>query len=305
MHHEAYSYPPPFTMSRPPSGSPPSFSRFQSALHVYKRRTGRDLPSHPLSSTLQSCDSPDAILAVLREEIPASGQSLHDLDSFSKWLVPTVNVIHAFSASLDEGVSLTLSPANIVFSGIGVLFSVAKDVSSSRDRLVDVFNRIGYFFRRLEIYTGVHPTAAMMDIIVEVMAEVLIILAMATEETKRGQLEKYVKKLIGNTEVEDAMQKLDRLTQEVARIASAERLKNSHGINGTLMRGNDRLRDVNERVRAINSDTQDVGRKVRDVYDRVQTHGVGDKIPGVHNELYHPVDRSSFFSPSCSSYLYS
>jgi len=61
-------------------------------------------------------------------------------------------------------------------------------VSSSQDKLVDLFNRIGYFFRRLEIYTGIPPTSAMMDIIVEIMVEVLSILAMATHELKRGQL---------------------------------------------------------------------------------------------------------------------
>ena len=38
------------------------------------------------------------------------------------------------------------------------------------------------------IYTGITPTTAMTDIIVDIMVEVLTILAMATKEVKRGRL---------------------------------------------------------------------------------------------------------------------
>ena len=59
---------------------------------------------------------------------------------------------------------------------------------ASRDKLLDLFNRIEHFFHRLEIYTSITPTTAMKDIIVEIMVEVLIILAMVTKEVKRGRL---------------------------------------------------------------------------------------------------------------------
>ena len=51
-----------------------------------------------------------------------------------------------------------------------------------------IFNRIERFFHRLEIHTGVIPSAAMRGIILEIMVEVLTILAVATKETKRGRL---------------------------------------------------------------------------------------------------------------------
>ena len=91
-------------------------------------------------------------------------------------------------------------PASIIFAGIGVLLSVselhgflaqhilkwdlqaAKDVSSGQDKLIDIFNRIEGFFHRLEIYTSITPTTAMADVIVEIMVEVLTILALATNE---------------------------------------------------------------------------------------------------------------------------
>ena len=46
------------------------------------------------------------------------------------------------------------------------------------------------FFRRLETYTQVAPTAEMMDIIIQIMVEVLSILGIATKEIKQGRLSK-------------------------------------------------------------------------------------------------------------------
>jgi hypothetical protein len=64
----------------------------------------------------------------------------------------------------------------------------AKDASSNRDKLIEIFNRIERFFHRLEIYIGITPTTSMRDIIIEIMVEVLTILAIATKEVKRGRL---------------------------------------------------------------------------------------------------------------------
>ena len=51
--------------------------------------------------------------------------------------------------------------------------------------LIDLFSRIERFFRRLESYTEVPPTTAMTGIIVEIMVEVLAILAIATKEIRQ------------------------------------------------------------------------------------------------------------------------
>ena len=96
-------------------------------------------------------------------------------------------------------------PANAIFAGISVLLSVgvsllslvqpivdaalqaANDASASRDKLINILSRIERFFRRLEIYTGITLTTAMTDTIVEIMVEVLTILAITTKEMKRGR----------------------------------------------------------------------------------------------------------------------
>ena len=45
-----------------------------------------------------------------------------------------------------------------------------------------------YFFMRLEKYIAVRPTAAMTDIIVQIMVEVIFILGIATKEIKEGRI---------------------------------------------------------------------------------------------------------------------
>jgi hypothetical protein len=67
----------------------------------------------------------------------------------------------------------------------------AKDIRASKDTVVDIFERIEKFFRRLGVYIAAEPTSEMMDIIVQIMVEVLSILGIATKEIKQSRLSKY------------------------------------------------------------------------------------------------------------------
>jgi hypothetical protein len=67
----------------------------------------------------------------------------------------------------------------------------AKDARASQDTLIDIFQRIEMFLRRLEIYTEVGPTMEMMDIIVQIVVEVLSILGITTKEIKQGRMSEY------------------------------------------------------------------------------------------------------------------
>ena len=96
----------PFTMSHTTVSS----SNFQliinNALEKYKKRTKNDLITHPLVAQLQSCNSPDDILAILQQQVQALDQSRSSDEQWSRWLNPTVNVIYALSATVAAGVGL-------------------------------------------------------------------------------------------------------------------------------------------------------------------------------------------------------
>jgi hypothetical protein len=53
---------------------------------------------------------------------------------------------------------------------------------------MDIFERIEMFFRRLEVYANVPPTTEMMDTIILIMAEVLSVLGVATNEIRQGRM---------------------------------------------------------------------------------------------------------------------
>ena len=86
---------------------------FRNALEAYKKKTGNDLRSHPLLAKLKACDSPDAVLTTLREQIPGFDQSGSSDDKFAKCLDLTVNVLYTLSSTIGSGVSL-VSPGRLV-----------------------------------------------------------------------------------------------------------------------------------------------------------------------------------------------
>ena len=116
--------------------------------------------------------------------------------------------------------------------------------------LIDLFERIGRFFKRLESYIERTPSEAMTDMMVEVMVEVLSVLAIVTVEIKQKRrsqsitsnfwvlthvsLEKFLKKLLGRDNVEDALKRLDKLTQEEAKMATAEVLKSTRNVDDNV-----------------------------------------------------------------------
>jgi hypothetical protein len=75
---------------------------FEKALKEYKKRTGKDLTTHPLAAEINRCNSPDAILTVLQGKANELGQRSDE--RLTKWLTPTVNVLNALSATLGQGV---------------------------------------------------------------------------------------------------------------------------------------------------------------------------------------------------------
>jgi hypothetical protein len=94
-------------------------SIFNAALETYKLKTKKDLASHPLFSSLQSCDSPGAVLTVLRDQTPTFNQSQNGDDRLTKWVAPTVNVLYAFSATVGQGVGLVC--IEILYRGVSAL----------------------------------------------------------------------------------------------------------------------------------------------------------------------------------------
>jgi hypothetical protein len=92
--------------THPTSSSSSNFQLiFDHALKEYEKRTKKDLRTHPLAAQLQNCNSPCSILDVLQLQVQELNHSQRD-ERWTRWLDPTVNVLHMFSETLGEGVTL-------------------------------------------------------------------------------------------------------------------------------------------------------------------------------------------------------
>ena len=117
---------------------------------------------------------------------------------------------------------------------------------------MEIFERIESFFGRLEEYADVptSPTEAIKHVIVKIMVEVLGIFAILTKEIKERRtsqsitdrtssvadrdtvrfLKKYLQRLIGRADIDGALKKLQRLTNEEFMMAVVQILKVVSGI---------------------------------------------------------------------------
>ncbi|KAH9040412.1 hypothetical protein EDB85DRAFT_1886932 [Lactarius pseudohatsudake] len=220
----------------PSSRTPVSSSQFEpilvGALSEYKEITGNDLLDDWLAKELQSCESVEAVLDIIRGQAEAFDKFRNGSKKLMKWIDSSVHVLYTISATLGDGVGVVVSSAKAVFTGIGVLLAAVKDVRASHDALADLFERVEFFLKRLGVHTRISATRDMVEILVKIMAEVIVILSIATKEMQRSRTKIYLRKLLGRTDIEDALKRLDILTQEEVRMAIAQVLK-----------GIDRLKD--------------------------------------------------------------
>ena len=90
----------------------------------------------------------------------------------------------------------------------------------------------------------------MTDIVVKIMVELLSVLALATKQIQQGRFskcavactlpvaqfatEKFAKKLLGESEIEAVVHRLDRLTQDEAQMTVVQTLGVVHGLVGNI-----------------------------------------------------------------------
>lgn len=138
----------------------------------------------------------------------------------------------------------TLSPLVHPTSGV---YQTAKSVRESYDALVEIFECVEGFLRRLMIYTKFErPPFAMAEVVIKIMAELISVLALATKQINQGLFsesvlgnchpktysvaEKYGRKLLGDNEIKAVLQRLDRLTMEESREAVTQTFDVVYGL---------------------------------------------------------------------------
>jgi len=118
---------------------------------------------------------------------------------------------------------------------------------ASYEALLNLFERIQFFLQRLNRYTAVPLTPEIILLLGKIMAQILVVLAFSTKEMKERRIsmtshlvflwvvdywtEKILKRIVGKTDVEDALQRLDVLTKEENLMTAARNLEVTHRVD--------------------------------------------------------------------------
>jgi hypothetical protein len=79
-----------------------------------------------------------------------------------------------------------------------------------------------------------------------------------------------VKKLVGKTDIEDALSRLDRLTQDEVGMAAAQGLSATHKVDDKVKGVEGKLQGVDDKVQGVGDRVRDVDNKIDLVIDGVQ-----------------------------------
>lgn len=214
------------------------------ALSDYKKITGKDLltPRDELSELLGGLfrdpmrmprlDPVDHILAELQGHVDTL-EELKDGNRGSKlmkWISSLVHILYPLSAILGDGFGLAFPPAKPIFNGIGVLLTAAKDVSASHEALLNLFSRMDNFFKRFKVYSQSFVNTELAEVLVNVVVKVLNILSIATKEVEQSRAKKYIKRLAGRKDIENALDELENLLQGEHYTVTAQVLQDTSGL---------------------------------------------------------------------------
>ncbi|KAH9168694.1 hypothetical protein EDB89DRAFT_1909167 [Lactarius sanguifluus] len=111
-------------------------SNFQSildALDKYAEQTGINLNENPFADKVKGCESPNAVLLLLQDNLKAFKDYRDQNRKFIDCLSPVIQFVHAFSGILGEIAGLVpIQPAKLIFVGIDVLFTVRVFLTTHR-----------------------------------------------------------------------------------------------------------------------------------------------------------------------------
>jgi regulator of protease activity HflC (stomatin/prohibitin superfamily) len=107
--------------------------------------------------------------------------------------------------------------------------------------------------------------------------------------------EKYLKKLAGRTDMDHALKRLDKLTQEEVRMAIAQNLTVTHIVDDRVRVVADRVLDVDDRVASVNDGVQVVDARVASVDNSVQivnarAASINDKVEAINDKVTVAID---------------
>ncbi|KZV61419.1 hypothetical protein PENSPDRAFT_298261 [Peniophora sp. CONT] len=204
---------------------------WRDALQRYKDETGKDLLGHPIAKAFPSRPgSADEVIKLFEKQnesfktFRTHGQKILDA------LRPVVDIVLLV---LDVGANVasnTVPGATAIFGAIGMPLKAAKGVSGLYDAIETLLHKVKHSLDRIKIHLSpsTPPSPALFSILVDTLVQVFTILAIVTKrcdmavqsDSKFGKvtrvlsrrLKDYLAVVVNNTDVTDALKRLEELT---------------------------------------------------------------------------------------------
>jgi hypothetical protein len=139
--------------------------------------------------------------------------------------------------------------------------------------IAELFEYTEKFLRRLDTYTNIPQTPEMQEVIVKLLTEVLSVLGIATKVIGTGTSSELIigdgrpllaypcsetsfMKLVGYTDIDDALRRLDKATQKEALAVATQALDVAY-------RFHDEVIHVASEVEDVSSSMKDIGSRVK------------------------------------------
>ncbi|KZV62474.1 hypothetical protein PENSPDRAFT_617840, partial [Peniophora sp. CONT] len=212
-------------------------SLWTKALENYKNKTGMDPLTHPLTKDLADRKSEDEILQLFETK-------MQEFESFrasdSRWgklrnvyLKPAVEVILSLNDALAETASYfpIVPGGKAIFVAFGALLSATKGVTKRYDALINLFEEIPFFLDSVRVRNSNPLSWGVLSqkIVILIFAHLLDVFALALKLMRTvfgaNVLQRAVhlgQTLTGNTDMQDALKRLNRLTNLEIRAMAAE-----------------------------------------------------------------------------------
>ncbi|KAJ7883628.1 ankyrin repeat-containing domain protein [Mycena olivaceomarginata] len=240
---------------------------WKDATRKYEEDTKIKFATHALAG----CNNPDAVLDALDRDLQEFKDYRDKKERFRKWLKPMLHLIGSLSETAGEAAGVPVPFARAGFVALGVLVQAAKNVSARFDSIIDLCELLHSFLERLRVYMSAQLPNNMREVVIRILTHLLSVFALMTKEIKHnrfgevavGYKRSYLRTLIGRTDVQDALKKLNDLIgaeQSMgvanAMVFSREILDHLHGLvldaNEHIMKylGNLNRRHLDDSVRS-------------------------------------------------------
>jgi len=198
-----------------------------------------------------------------------------------------------------------------------------RDVVASHETLIELFERVHFFLQRLKRYSGMPLTNDVTELLGKIMAQILSILSISTKVMAGSRIsesipfpsfrladypsEKFLKRLGGRKEVEDALAKLDSLTKEECLMTVVRNLEVTHRVDNIVNNVAGDAKATKAIVEDIDDDVKATKELIRDVDGDVQatkalTESICDNVRVVDHNLKATKHSMECFLPSSCTY---